>query len=186
MISDWVTWVTEGFLAPRRTARQLIETDVPFAAILELAVLSYAIGGLVAVFLLPPAESAVALFERHAGGLLAHLGSILLSTALIFGAGRFFGGVGKIDDALVIVCWCTLLQTLWLILPTVFLVDIPNEDVPGVAVLLLLIWGGILFWLLASYVAELHGFRSVAAVAGVMVGTGLMLGVLISAISPPS
>lgn len=89
-------------------------------------------------------------------------GSVSVLTVFgIYWVGRAFGGTGSFDQALLTVIW---LQFVLLIieLGVLFL----GVFAPGLA---LILWvGGLVmtFWILSHFIAEMHGFRSAAAVFG--------------------
>jgi hypothetical protein len=97
---------------------------------------------------------------------------------LIHRVGRAFGGTGSFPDALLIVVW---LQCLTLVLQVVQLVV--NLISPALAGIIGL-GGFVLFlWLMTSFIAELHGFRSRGLVfVGMVVSAfaaGLLIGVVV-------
>lgn len=103
---------------------------------------------------------------------------LALSVVLIHRVGRAFGGTGSFPDALLIVVW---LQCLTLVLQVVQLVV--NLISPALAGIIGL-GGFVLFlWLMTSFIAELHGFRSRGLVfAGMVVSAfaaGLLIGVVV-------
>jgi hypothetical protein len=103
---------------------------------------------------------------------------LALSVVLIHRVGRAFGGTGSFPDALLIVVW---LQCLTLVLQVVQLVV--NLISPALAGIIGL-GGFVLFlWLMTSFIAELHGFRSRGLVfVGMVVSAfaaGLLIGVVV-------
>jgi hypothetical protein len=103
---------------------------------------------------------------------------LALSVVMIHRVGRAFGGTGSFPDALLIVVW---LQCLTLVLQVVQLVV--NLISPALAGIIGL-GGFVLFlWLMTSFIAELHGFRSRGLVfVGMVVSAfaaGLLIGVVV-------
>lgn len=97
-------------------------------------------------------------------------GFMLVSVAAIYQIGRWRGGYGRFDDALVLVVW---LQTLLLGLQAVQLML--YAVVPLLADLLGLATLALFFWWLTNFVAELHGFRSLGLVFVAIIATMLVL-----------
>lgn len=109
-------------------------------------------------------------------------GTVLLSgmalLILVFGVhlvGRAFGGQGELTGAVVLVSW---LQAIFLLLQAVrvlFLLTVPLlADVIGTFGLMLF------FWLLAPFVTELHGFRSVWGVLFGIIGSAFAIALVLS------
>jgi Yip1 domain len=161
---------------PTRAARELLAEGVPLAArtagLLLVAVLSALLVSLqigdgtqapdpITAFMLgSPFRTAV-----------LQWGFLALSVVLIHRVGRAFGGRGSLPDALLIVVW---LQALMLGFQLVQLVVSPI--LPDLAGLIGLVSFVIYFWLLAHFIAELHGFASRKLVFVGMVATGLAAG----------
>ncbi|QYZ71001.1 Yip1 family protein [Neotabrizicola shimadae] len=109
-------------------------------------------------------------------------GTVLLSgmalLILVFGVhlvGRAFGGQGELTGAVVLVSW---LQAIFLLLQAVqvlFMLTVPLlADVIGTLGLVLF------FWLLAPFVTELHGFRSVWSVLFGIIGSAFAIALVLS------
>ena len=163
--------------APRQGARQIMALDLPVSArwlALALVAVGSAIATHLSIALMPPEQREVML------SLIASpLRTALLQAAiwaviagLIAAGGRVRGGNGTFADALILVAW---LQFILLCLQSVQVVA--AVVLPLVADLIGLAGLGLLAWLLANFVAELHGFRSLIAVfAGLIVGAfGMVL-----------
>lgn len=96
---------------------------------------------------------------------------MLVSVIAMAQVGRWFGGRGRFDDALILAAW---LQAILLALQVVQLVALlilpPLADLLGLVALFLM------FWLLTEFVAELHGFRSAVLVfIGILVTAVVLL-----------
>lgn len=109
---------------------------------------------------------------------------LALSVVLIHRVGRAFGGTGSFADALLVVVW---LQCLTLVLQLAQLVvNMISPVLAGVIGL----GGFVLFvWLMTTFIAELHGFRSRGLVfAGMVVSAfaaGLLIGVAVIVLIGP-
>jgi hypothetical protein len=103
---------------------------------------------------------------------------LALTVVLIHNVGRAFGGRGSFPDALLVVVWLQLLMlAIQLVQLAAFLLAPRLAGIIGLAALILFIW------LMASFIAELHGFASrgavIAGIVGVTFATGLVIGVLV-------
>ncbi|WP_169052275.1 YIP1 family protein [Tabrizicola sp. YIM 78059] len=145
---------------PRRGARTLLSMDVPLpartAGLLLMAVASAVLMHL-GFLLLPPANDQMSQFLMQSPIRTAVIQWLILviSVFLIFQIGRAWGGHGSLPDTLLIVVW---LQVIMLGVQVVQLLALilapPLAGIVNIAGLILF------FWLLSSFIAELHGFAS--------------------------
>lgn len=174
---------------PRAATRVLLAEGVPLTArtagLLLVAVLSAVLASL--QLRLTPQEldpmSAFMLASPFRAAVV-QWAFLALSVLLIHRVGRVFGGTGSFADALLIVVW---LQCLTLVLQLAQLVV--NFVSPALAGIIGL-GGFVLFlWLMASFIAELHGFRSRGLVfLGMVVSAfaaGLVIGLAVIFIAGP-
>jgi Yip1 domain len=166
---------------PRRATRALLAEGVPMTArtagLLLVAVVSALLASL-QVGLNPQKLdpfSAFMLASPFRAAVFQWL-FLALSVWLIHRVGRAFGGTGTLPDALLVVVW---LQLLTLVLQGMQL--LATLVAPPLAGLIGL-GGFVLFlWLMTSFIAELHGFRSRGLVFLGMVltaiATGFVLGI---------
>ena len=93
-----------------------------------------------------------------------------LLLAMVFGihlVGKKAGGTGSLDDAIILVAWLQFIMIVLQVIQSVLLFTIaPLAMLIGLAGIV------IFFWLLANFVAEMHGFKSLG---GVLVGIFLTL-----------
>jgi hypothetical protein len=174
---------------PRRATRVLLAEDVPMPArtggLLLVAVASAFLAsihsGLQTEALDP--VSAFMLSSPIRAAVIQWL-FLALSVVLIHNVGHAFGGKGSFPDALLVVVWLQLLMlALQLVQFVAFLLSPALAGMIGLAGLVLF------FWLMSSFIAELHGFASRGAVfvgiIGVTIAAGLVLGVILIAIVGP-
>ncbi|RGP37627.1 Yip1 family protein [Pseudotabrizicola alkalilacus] len=146
---------------PRMGARMVMQADLPMSArwvaLALMAVTSAILAHL--AFALMPAE----VRQTMAGAMSSPLTSAVMQGGLMLAAvfvihwvGRWRGGTGRFEDALILMIW---LQFILLILQVVQIVS--QVLLPPVSVLVGYISVGIFLWLLSNFVAELHGFKSV-------------------------
>lgn len=146
---------------PREGARMVMRADLPMPArwvALALMAVGSAILAHIA-FALMPAEVRQAMAGAMASPLTSAImqgGLMLLAVFVIHYVGRWRGGTGRFEDALILMIW---LQFILLILQVLQIVT--QVLLPPVSVLVGYISVGIFLWLLSNFVAELHGFKSV-------------------------
>ena len=174
---------------PRRAARALLAEAVPMRArtvgLLLVAVLSALLGSLQVgsnlAGLDPFTRFMLATPFRAAAFQWLFLA---ISAVLVYRVGRAFGGRGSFPDALLVVVWLQLpMLALQLLQLAVDLVAQPLAGLIGLGALALFVW------LMTSFVAELHGFRSRGKVlVGLLLtalASGLLLGIVMILIFGP-
>lgn len=146
---------------PREGARMVMGANLPMAARWVALALMAVISAILAhlAFALMPGE----VREAMAGAMASPLTSAVMQGALMLAAvfvihwvGRWRGGTGTFEDALILMIW---LQFILLILQVVQIVT--QVLIPPASVLVGYVSVGIFMWLLSNFVAELHGFKSV-------------------------
>jgi hypothetical protein len=169
---------------PRAGARALLALGVPLpartAGLLLVAVLSALFLHLGFLFL-PSTDDPIAQFISESPFRSAVIQWVILAATVlaIYRIGRAFGGKGSLPDALLVVVW---LQVIMLAVQLVQLLALilfpPLAGLVNLAGLVLF------FWLLTSFIAEIHGFRSRWAVLAGVIGAGFAIAfVLVVALS---
>ncbi|MFM7446798.1 MAG: Yip1 family protein [Tabrizicola sp.] len=164
---------------PKAATRALLAEGVPLpartAGLLLVAVVSALLASL--QFQLDPQEldpiSAMMLASPFRAAVV-QWAFLALSVVLIHRVGRAFGGTGSFADALLIVVW---LQCLTLVLQMIQVVA--NVLSPALATIIGLAGFGVFLWLMTSFIAELHGFRSRGLVFAGMLVTAFAAGFVI-------
>ena len=95
---------------------------------------------------------------------------MLMALALIMGIGRAMGGRGRLADALALVAWLEAVLILIQIVQILFLLISPQ-----IAVLIGLFSFAVFMWVLANFIAELHGVTSALKVLGMILLTFLLV-----------
>lgn len=182
----------EGITAPRRSMRRLLDFGLGFDAIVLIALLSYLIRVIIGIAL-GGAPSTGHSLTFHLLNLVAMFGAMFMVSEMVFSIGKMAGGHGARNEIYLVVAWHSLVTSL--LAPAFAMVQIQEQMVqteqgevampyidPG-QVLFLLAAGGIALWLLACYVAEAHGFKSIWNVMGslLMGMVGFLIAVLILA-----
>ena len=98
-------------------------------------------------------------------------------TALVFGIGRQFGGTGGFAGALALIGW---LQSILIVLQVAQIAAL--LVMPPLALIISLVSLVLFLWLLTSFTAELHGFRSLGRTFVGMIGAFLGVTVILSVI----
>lgn len=197
MIQDALMGVIEGLVAPRRSVRRILDMKPQIETILGLVVLGYAMQAFFGVLVLDllfdippltdedgiPQESLPPLIY-HALNLVGQIVLLFLLACLVFWVGRIFGGTGQLSEALTALAWHLVVTSL--LMPFFFygsaaMVVDSQSDFPF---LLLAASMAIGIWVLASFVAEVHGFESVWAVIGVMLGMSFTIGLVMALMLP--
>ncbi len=190
MIRDLVSGVVEGYIAPRRSVRRLLDGGYGIEAALLMLALAYLVQAILMIMFI---SSGIGI----AGHLLAIVEQVVMFfvlAALIFGLGRLAGGKGTMEGSQLVVAWHSLVVSI--ISPLAigvssfaFRAQVGNgEGLPAGLGFLAFVYVAISFWLMANFVAELHGFRSTWGVLGALVGLtfacAILLASVIGALSP--
>ncbi|AZL57650.1 YIP1 family protein [Tabrizicola piscis] len=174
---------------PRAGVRSLLALGVPLPArtigLLLMAVASAFLMHL-GYLVLPPTDDPLALFMMESPLRAAAVQWLVLagSVLLIFRIGRAWSGKGSLPDTLLVVVWLQVImlgvQVAQLV---VFLIAPLLAGLVSIGGLVLF------FWLLTSFIAELHGFASRGKVlAGILVasfGVAMVLVLMLSLILGP-
>lgn len=169
-----------SFRDPRGVARALIRlhlgTGTAAMALALMAVLSALLSSL-ALRLAPlvPDPAVAAVFASPLVLVVLQGGVLLVTAMLVHGVGRAFGGKGRFSDALVLMAWIeAVLLLLQLAQIAALLLLPPLADIAGIFAVLAFLW------LMAHFVAELHGFASAGAVLMAMIATFLAISMVLA------
>ncbi len=174
---------------PRAAVRALLRLGVPLRArtlgLLLVAVLSsllWHIG-----FLILPGEIDPMTAYMGASPLRSAAVQWLIQAVtvlLVFRIGKAFGGTGSLPDTLLVLVWLQVIMLGVQLVQLLALIVLP----PAVG-LLTLAGLGLFGWLMTSFVAELHGFRSrwtvFAGIMGTLFAAVIVLAILISPFVSP-
>lgn len=174
---------------PRQAARALLAEDVPlaarklglpFVAVMSVLLASIDIG--ISSEPLPPMIAFLMASPLRLAGFEWLM--LALSVLMIHRIGRSFGGTGSFADALLITIWVEFLMLGPQVLQ--LLVGLVSADLAGIIGLISL---AMFLWLITSFIAELHGFRSRPLVfLGMVVASfaaGMAVAILIALILGP-
>lgn len=185
-LPDLLRLAVETLRAPRPTFARLHRMNLPAEALwiaLALTVVISIIFGLLMALLLgdpPPESDAEAVVSPNPIALgFAQFAILLVAVFLIHRVGRMMGGRGDFAGAILAVAWLQFVLTCFQIVQTAVIVVSPILGLPIFVAGLV-----VFFWLLTSFIAELHGFTSLGRVFGmvlfVMMGLALGLSVLLT------
>ncbi len=160
-----------------------------------MVILGYLLTAIFYVILIPAVD------RPGEGALIFHVTSVIQSIAilfilagLVFGLGRISGGTGTLHQSQALIGWHGLVASLMAPTTIVFIeevkkampsgdetqIDPASIEISGGTMFIGLATAGISLWLLANYVAELHGFKNVWGVIGVMCGLPIAIFVFVA------
>lgn len=184
-LPDLLRLVIETLRAPRPTFARLHRMNLPVEALwiaLALTVVLSMIFGVLMTLVLgapvaePDPEAVSAAPDPIVLG-FAQFALLFVSVFLIHKVGRMMGGRGDLPGAILAVAWLQFVLTCFQIVQTAVILFSPIFGLPIFIAGLV-----IFFWLLTSFIAELHGFTSLGRVFGmilfVMIGLAFGLSVL--------
>lgn len=186
-----------GYLHPRTSVRRLLAAGHGLDVALSMVVLAFLLRE---IFFIVTPGAAPSMGAETAGLALGrfflHLIDALISFAVFSMAicyvGRVFGGKGTFRQTGLVLGWYLLVTSLTipLVLPPVRRIaeaakaaaETPAEAVamPGGAALIVMFIAGLLLWLFAAYVAELHHFNRTWGVLAVILGLAVPFSMIAS------
>lgn len=180
LLRDLLPLARDTVADPKGVLRRLIDLE------LDRQTLWMALGATTAVGVLL-AELTLALLRRQGLDPMFSFGTLPLGSALIefallavlivgiLWAGRMLGGTGDLNGSILAVTWLQFIMALVQVAKLVAMLV-----VPFLAGVLGLFSVGLVFWLLTSFIAELHGFQSRPRVfAGILLGLLALASVLV-------
>lgn len=184
VIGQLVRTVAEGYVAPRRSIRRLLDTGNGLEAALLMLALAYVVQAILTVLFI----SAGVGIGGHLLAIVQQLVVFFVLSALIYGVGRMAGGTGTLEGAQLVVGWHALVVSV--ISPLAIGVSSvafrPEAEegagLPAGLGFLAFLYVAISFWLMANFIAELHGFRSNWGVLGTIVGLTFACAILLASI----
>lgn len=175
MQADLTLLLQQSLQSPRSAARRLLDWQLPSStAFLAIALMAVISAGLTGVSMLVAPEQIdpnLLMMFRNPLQVAVLQGLVMLVMAmLVQGIGRMFGGSGRLTDALVLIAWTEVLLCLLQLAQIVLVVLSPSLAAA------LGLFGLVLFlWVLASFIAELHGFASAGKVLVGLIATVFVL-----------
>ncbi len=172
--------VWSGVFRPREAMARLMELRPGLDAAILMVLLAYLVSAVFSLVMPTPegAEVRASRFSLHLQGLIIEFGSFFAAAGIATWLGRAAGGTAWFPQVAAAVGFGFLLQAM--LTPGIVLAFslIVAQAMWAGAVLLLLGLAAWSIWLLASCIAEVHGFRSTIAVAGAVFGFAIAFGLL--------
>ena len=198
MIGAVVQNVIGGFLQPRASVRRILDGGHGFDVVILMVLLAILTREIFILIFIGGRSDAFGLtLALHVQALVTGMISFLFMSALVFGIGRVFGGTGSWREANLAMAWYLLVISVVvpLVLPAVIhvteVVDaagddpVASVDIPAKLMVMFTVASGVILWLFACYIAELHRFASAWSVLAVMLGLLLALAVIVTVLAPP-
>lgn len=187
-MSEILSRIVEGYTAPARSTRRILDTGIGMDAILLMVLFSYLVTAIITTAFsgLPDGMS----FGFHVRGIILQFVTFFVYSTLIYHIGRMAGGTGDRLQTYAALAWHALVTSFL----TPFMLGLggampdagitPENQAEVMAdlqgPLLLAMFGGIIsLWLMASYVRELHGFQSTWSVLGALVIGAIGMGLFV-------
>jgi hypothetical protein len=197
MISAVVQNVLGGVLRPRTSVRRMIDGGHGFKVALLMALLALLAREIFVLLVLGPRSGGNGLqLGVHLQALTEGMISFVLLSALVYGVGRVFGGIGTWRETNLAMAWYLLVTSIFVpfALPALIFVaeavaeagdgPVAPVDIPGHFLALFAVASGIMLWLFACYIAELHRFTRTWNVVAVMLGLATAFSFVLMALVP--
>ena len=198
MIGAVVENIIGGYLHPRASVRRLLNAGHGLDVALMMVVLAFLVRE---IFFIVTPDARPETMGLSLGRYVLNLVDALLSFAVfslaICYVGRLFGGKGSLRQTGLVLAWYLLVTSavVPLVLPAVLRIVKAAEAaaaapaalpaaLPAGAALIVLVSSGVLLWLLASYVAELHRFARTWSVLAAIIGLSIPFSMIASALLP--
>ena len=189
--------VLGGILRPRASVRRIIDGGHGFGVALLMVLLALLAREIFVLLVLGPRSEASGLqLGIHLQAVIEGMISFLILSALVYGVGRVFGGTGTWRDTNLAIAWYLLVTSVFVPLALPALIHVAEAvaaagdgsvapvDIPGNLLTMFAVASGIMLWLFACYVAELHRFARTWNVVAVMLGLTAALAFILVALVP--
>lgn len=173
----------QGFTAPRLSARRILDSGGGVQLALMMVALSYLVQAIFSILLMPGGFG----IGGHLLAIIQQVIIFFLLSGLVYGIGRMAGGTGSLLGSQLVVAWHALVTSV--ISPLAIGISAAtfraqaSGEIPSTVLLLGVVYVAISFWLMANYVAELHGFRSAASVLAAIIGLTFAFAILLAVIA---
>jgi len=197
MIVAVVQNVIAGFLQPRASVRRILDGGHGFDVALLMVVLAYLLREIFVLLILGARpDGAGLMLGEHLQGLIQRLLSFVLLSAAVYGVGRALGGIGNWRETNLAMAWYLLVTSVIvpLALPAMIhlaaVVDAAGDgpmapvEIPAQPLVMFMVASGVMLWLFACYVAELHRFARTWNVVAVILGICAALSFVVMALVP--
>jgi Yip1 domain len=187
--SELLRRVIEGYTAPRRSIRRLLDGGNGLEAALVFLALAFLVEAMLAIVFGGRGGASVSVYLINVA---LQLAVFFLLSGLVYAIGRAAGGEGTLAGAQLAVGWHALVTSPMtpLTLPIAYAFRAPPEaagapeiQIPAGGMFLAFVYAAISFWLMANYVAELHQFRNTWGVLGALVGMTFVCGMVLASVA---
>ena len=183
MFGTLIEDVIASYRAPRPTVRRVIDRLDGWREVAMLFGLAFCLSSGIAVLISLLSGEGGAGLGFLVTNLVFSAAAYALAVVLIHRVGRLFGGKGEMIEVAAAVAWHSLATVIFA--PLVAAASAPGlGGAAGILAIAQLAMVAVVIWLLANFVAEAHGFRSVARVAGGLFAGVFMLGLILSILLP--
>lgn len=164
---------------PRGGARAIIYSRLPMNArwlgLAVVVVLSVVFGQVSVMLMMQPSGLMGGVLTSPSLSILLQAGVLILIAIAMQQVGRMFGGGGNFPDAMLLVA---CLQGVMIMVQVAQIVALLL--LPPLAGIVGLIGFGVFLWVLTGFVAELHGFKSLLNVFGMVIVTAFSIAFLLA------
>ncbi|MEM1066150.1 MAG: Yip1 family protein [Pseudomonadota bacterium] len=178
-LNQLLAMVWRSITAPREGAAEVLALGVPKQALwlilLIVVVLSIILAQLTALIAAPGEVMMESILSNPVVAGSIQLGLLVVIIFAVFWIGRAMGGTGSFEESMLLMSWLQFIMVCVQVVQTVAMITLPPlAGLIGIAALALF------FWLMTTFVAVLHGFRSLAQVFVMIVVSGFTLAFLFS------
>jgi hypothetical protein len=189
--AELVRLIVEGYTAPRRSIRRLLDGGQGLEVALAFLALAFLVEAMLAILFGGRGGASIGVYFIN---IVLQLAVFFLLSGLIFVIGRAAGGKGRLAGAQLVVGWHALVTSPMTPLtipiahafrapPEAAAGVVPEVQIPAGGMFLAFVYAAISFWLMANYVAELHGFRNTWGVLGALVGVTFACGLVLASVA---
>ncbi len=186
-----------GYLHPRASVRRLLAGGHGLEAAIAMLLLAFLLYEIFLIIVpgVRTGEDGIS-FSYYGLALIESLVVFGLYAAGVYFIGRMFGGQGTFEQTALVVSWLLVVTSLPRALAAPAVVEIYDAaqataespasppEVPADAMVTLLVVSGLMLWLLASYIAELHRFERTWRVLFAILGVSVLFSFVFSGLMP--
>lgn len=197
MIGAVVQNVVGGIMRPRASVRRILDGGHGFDVALLMVVLALLAREILVLLVLGPRSEGDGLqLGVHLQALIEGMVSFMILSALVYGVGRVFGGAGSWRETNLAMAWYLLVTSVFVPLALPALIHVAEAvaaagdgtvgpvEIPGTLLTMFAVASGIMLWLFACYIAELHRFARTWNVVAVMLGLATAFSFIVMALVP--
>lgn len=184
MLSFLIDTLLLSYRAPRAAARRVLDVFTGYEAIALIFAVSFALSSFLTLVVIYMGGRTTVGLGFVLPSLVVSLVAYAIAVLLIHRIGALFGGRASLRDIAAVVAWHSLATVIFAPLVTAATLPGLSAGMLGLLAIGQLAMIGVVIWLLASFVAEAHGFAGTLRVVGVMLCGLFMLGFVLSFLMP--